>query len=55
MEVVDLGVQPGEVLPGAGTPKRAFGSVALGEREVVAIVVLAHGLDIGAEEKRPPA
>ena len=47
MEVVDLGVQPGEVLAGVGTPKRAFGSVALGEREVVAIVVLAHGLDIG--------
>ena len=47
VEVVDLGVQPGEVLPGAGTPKRAIGSVALGEREVVAIVVLAHGLDVG--------
>lgn len=46
-EVLDLGVQPGEVRLGAGTPKRAVGSVSLREREVVAVVLLTHGLDIG--------
>ena len=44
VEVVDLGVEPGEVLLAARAPQRPFGSVALGEREVVAVVALADRL-----------
>ena len=41
----------GRGAPGVGAPKRAIGSVALGELEVVAIVVLADGVDVsGAGE-----
>ena len=55
VEVVDLGVQPGEVLLAARAPERAFGSVALGEREVVAIVALADGLAVGGVEAKRSA
>ena len=51
MEVVDLGVHPGEVLPGVDAPQCPFGSVALREREVVAIVALAHRQTIGGGGK----
>jgi hypothetical protein len=47
VEVVDVGVEHGEVLVRLGTPERPFGSVQLGEREIVAAVALADGVVVG--------
>jgi hypothetical protein len=43
VEVVDLGVEPCEMLRAFRGPERPFGSVAFGERKVVAVVALADG------------
>ena len=51
MEVVDLGVEVGEMLLAARAPKRPFVSVALGEREVEAVVALTHCVVVRGERK----
>ncbi len=55
MQIVDLGVEVREVLAGVGAAQRVFGSVALREREVVAMVLLVHGVGVGRGGKRSPA
>jgi hypothetical protein len=44
LEVLDLGVDAGEVLLAARAPERPIGAVALGQREVVAVVALVDGV-----------
>jgi hypothetical protein len=47
VEVVDLGVELGEMLLATGAPQRLFGAVTLGQCEVVAEVALIDRLAIG--------
>ena len=47
VEVVDLGVEPREVSLGALAHDGRLGTVALGQREVEPIVILANGVSVG--------
>jgi hypothetical protein len=51
VEVVDIGVESGEVRLAARAQERLFGSVLLGQREVVAPVPLADGLPVAGGGK----
>jgi len=47
VKVLNVRVEPGEVFVAATARERWFGSVALGERQVVAVVTLADGVLVG--------